>query len=283
MSLSQIGTILLPTDFSDGAAVAFAHGLKIALQAKAKLDMFHVEPNNDQTDWHWAPSVITTLRRWGSLGASAGEAEVESLGIHARRSSVGGQKADDAILAEMATTHPDLVVMATHGRSGVTRWTQPSVSAGVTTRGAVPVLLMPASGRGFIDAPTGELTLHRVLIAIAPAPDPRHAIEAARALVALLGAEDVQYGTVHVGGPMPAVRGYFPEDGPPVEHLSLPAGDIVEGVLGAATGWNADLLVMATEGRHGLLDAVLGSTVEQMIQRTTLPILAVPARRAAAA
>lgn len=279
MSLSHIETILLPTDFSDGAAVAFAHALKFAVQAKAGLDVFHVEPNNDQTDWHWAPSVITTLRRWGVLGAEAGEPELEELGIRARRSSVGGLKADDAILAEMITSRPDLVVMATHGRSGVTRWTQPSVSAGVTARGAVPVLLMPASGRGFVAPASGEVTLKRILIAVAPSPDPRHAIEAAQRVIALLGVEDVLLSTVHVGGPMPGIRAHFPEDGPPVEHLSLPAGDIIEGILGAATGWNADLLVMATEGRQGVFDAVMGSTVERMIQRTTLPILAVPTRR----
>lgn len=282
MSLSTVGTILLPTDFSEGAAVAFAHGLKLALALRAELDVFHVEPDNDQTDWHWAPSVLKTLQRWGTVAADADEAAVQALGIRARRSSVGGVKADEAILAEMVSAHADLVVMATHGRSGLVRWTQPSVAAGVAAKGSAPMLLLPASGKGFVDAATGESSLSKVLIAVDHAPDPRFGVEAARQIAELVGGEDLRFGTVHVGGDFPAAKTLFGLEGPGAEHKEIPSGDVVEGILGAAAGWDADLVVIVTAGRSGLLDAVRGSTVERLIARTDRPLLVIPDRKKSA-
>lgn len=280
MPLSTLGTILLPTDFSDGAAVAFAHGVKIALAARAELDLLHVEPDNDQTDWHWAPSVLNTLKRWGVLAADADETALAPLGIKARRSAVGGVKADAAILGEIENSHAELVIMATHGRSGLTRWTQPSVSAGVATRGPAAVLLLPASGRGFVDPASGRSGLNRILVAVDTHPDPRPAVEAARRLATLAGGDDVLFATAHVGAAMPEAKKLFPDDAPAAENFALPAGDVVEGVLGAATGWNADLIVVATEGRNGLMDTLRGSTTERLVAKSTLPILVVPSRTA---
>jgi nucleotide-binding universal stress UspA family protein len=41
----KLESIFHPSDFSEGSEVAFAHALKIALMAGAKLTMLHVEAN----------------------------------------------------------------------------------------------------------------------------------------------------------------------------------------------------------------------------------------------
>lgn len=40
----------------------------------------------------------------------------------------------------------------------------------------------------------------------------------------------------------------------------------------------ADLIVMATEGEHGIIDAMRGSVTERVVRDAPCPVLAVPAR-----
>jgi nucleotide-binding universal stress UspA family protein len=52
-------------------------------------------------------------------------------------------------------------------------------------------------------------------------------------------------------------------------------GDVVAEILNAAQ--DADLIVMATEGRQGVIDAMRGSVTERVVRDAPCPVLAVPA------
>jgi nucleotide-binding universal stress UspA family protein len=54
-------------------------------------------------------------------------------------------------------------------------------------------------------------------------------------------------------------------------------GDITQVILQTAHGMEADLIVMSTEGPHGFLDALRGSTSEQVLRQCGCPLLAIPA------
>jgi nucleotide-binding universal stress UspA family protein len=51
----------------------------------------------------------------------------------------------------------------------------------------------------------------------------------------------------------------------------------VDEIVAAADTWAADLIVMATAGHSGVLDALRGSTTERVLRRARCPVLAVPA------
>lgn len=55
-------------------------------------------------------------------------------------------KPDEEILNYLAETDIDLVIMTTHGRSGVSRWLMGSVAERVMRHSAVPVLVVPPPG-----------------------------------------------------------------------------------------------------------------------------------------
>ncbi len=57
-------------------------------------------------------------------------------------------EAADTIVEEIGVRRPDLVVMSTHGRSGIRRWIYGSVADEVMRRAPVPVLLVPAACPG---------------------------------------------------------------------------------------------------------------------------------------
>jgi nucleotide-binding universal stress UspA family protein len=61
-----------------------------------------------------------------------------------------------------------------------------------------------------------------------------------------------------------------------LERLTT-SGDVVDEILRVSEERDVDLIAMATLGRSGFLDALRGSTTEQVIRQTRCPVLAVPA------
>jgi nucleotide-binding universal stress UspA family protein len=276
MTRHPIRNILVPTDFSADAEVAFAHALRLAVAARADLHLLHVEPRNDQADWRWAPRVVETLVRWGVLEPGSTPADLDRIGGHARRSLAVGERPEAAILHAVAEVGADLVVMASHGRTGLDRWLRPSVSRPVLLERAAPVLLLPPRHRGFVDADSGETTLSRVLVPIDATPAPGPAFAAATLLADALGNDNVQIATLHVGSTRPEVSLPMPDPPMRITHWNT-TGPVVDEILAAAGTWQADLLVTVSEGRCDMLDHFLGSTMERLAARTRTPMLVLPA------
>ena len=78
-SIPIIDSILHPSDFSAASAVAFAHALKTALIAKARLTVMHVSPGMT-AEWTDFPGVRETLTRLGLLPPESPRAAVPALG-----------------------------------------------------------------------------------------------------------------------------------------------------------------------------------------------------------
>ena len=56
-------SVFHPSDFSEASEVAFAHALRMALMAGAKLSTLHVT-DNANVEWQDFPGVRDTLERW---------------------------------------------------------------------------------------------------------------------------------------------------------------------------------------------------------------------------
>ena len=59
---------------------------------------------------------------------------------------------------------------------------------------------------------------------------------------------------------------------------TLLEGDPVASIIGRATAWPADLIVMGTHGRSGFDRLLLGSVAEKVLRRAPCPVLIVPGR-----
>ena len=57
-----------------------------------------------------------------------------------------------------------------------------------------------------------------------------------------------------------------------LESIGGPAADLI---LAQAKEWSADLIVMGTHGRRGLMRVALGSDAEQVVRAATVPVLLV--------
>ena len=51
-----------------------------------------------------------------------------------------------------------------------------------------------------------------------------------------------------------------------------------EEIVTIANQWNADLIIMGTHGRTGLMHLIMGSVTESVIRHTNIPVLVVPGK-----
>lgn len=63
----------------------------------------------------------------------------------------------------------------------------------------------------------------------------------------------------------------------PVQDF-MTEGKPSEEIVATAMKWNADLIVIGTHGRTGLMHMIMGSVAESVIRHSTIPVLVVPSK-----
>jgi nucleotide-binding universal stress UspA family protein len=134
-------------------------------------------------------------------------------------------------------------------------------------------LFLREGARGFIDFATGALALKTVLMPIDADLPSILAIRRVEAMIKLVGC-DASVQLLHVGERAPELTD---ERGKPLGlPMILREGPVVDTILRTADELQADIIAMPTAGRHGLLDAVRGSTSARVVDDAHWPLLAVP-------
>ena len=151
-------------------------------------------------------------------------------------------------VAEFLISHrPDLVVMATHGAQGWSRWLSEFVSEGIAAKTHIPALFIGPKARSFVDPKTGRMHLKSALIPVARKPAPQRALLRWRDMCKSLA---VSERFVHAGDPPFELA---TAEGEKLK-VHILQGPVVEFILAEASSSLADLLVMPTAGHNGFLD-----------------------------
>jgi nucleotide-binding universal stress UspA family protein len=92
---------------------------------------------------------------------------------------------------------------------------------------------------------------------------------------ALATGDPVEIVVLHVGegGRAPAID--LPEAPNCTWKTESREGEVVEQILPAAEEYESDLIIMTTEGRDGILDALRGGVTQQVVRGAHCPLLAV--------
>ncbi|MCI0744103.1 MAG: universal stress protein [Verrucomicrobia subdivision 3 bacterium] len=271
----KIESIFHPTDFSKASEVAFHHALKTALVTRAKFSILHVSAGAN-SEWQDFPAVRDSLERWGLIPKDSPKRAVTELGLDVRKVEAYGRDPVKACLGFLEKHPADLIVLAVHRRAGKTRWLGDSVGEPIARHAGQMTLFVPSGVSGFVSQ-DGTVALRRILVPIAAKPRPQPAIEAVRRIISALHLPDGEVTLLHVGSADDAPAVTFPDVGGWTWQHTTRQGDVTESILDAASAIPADLVVMTTEGRHGFLDALRGSTSEQVLRRIKCPLLSLPA------
>ena len=267
----MIRRVSLATDLSAEGRKAFHTALALALFYRARLEILHVSSPARETAWNDFPKVRDTLEAWGLLPPDSRQEDVrDRLGIEIGKVEIHSEDAVSGIAGYMLKHTPDLLVAASHGRTGINWWLSGSVAMETLRSTSIPTLLLGPSARTFIDEISGRLNLHNMLFPVAASPSP---VEAARQFEALMGEIPARVFRVHVSETDAAdgqLARIFPE-------LTTLSGDVVPSLLRAAREVKAGMIAMPTAGHHGFIDAFRGSVTQRVLHEAPCPILAMPA------
>lgn len=272
-----VHSVVHPTDFSPASERAFAYALAIAVLRHTSLTLLHVGDH----DFYKFPSVRKTLERWGLLESGSAQEDVFGhLGVRVTKLAIDGRMPVHSLLGWLDSHPTDLLVVATEGRDGLSRWMHGSVAEAMARTSHTMTLFVPSDAdREFVSLADGNLSLGNVLVPVDHSPDPAAAIEFARRAAEIAGDERVTITLLHVGPPGSAPQ-IATEDGNEWRFVRMDRqGDPVEQIVSAAAETKADLVVMPTAGRAGVIEALCGSTTEHVLRRVRRPLLAVPVRR----
>jgi nucleotide-binding universal stress UspA family protein len=199
----------------------------------------------------------------------------------------------EMIIAVAQQIHADLIAMATHGYTGLKRWTLGSVTDKVVQATTTPVFVVPSQA-----APAGEPRLKRILLPLDGSAFARQALPIATELTTHARAELLLFRVVlpsvelYHGTLLPAGVQNMLRDLAQAELRAL-AGELrhneVSVKAAVAIGYAAeeivevarhqvDLIVMATHGYGGIKRWALGSVADKVLHATTTPLLLVHAR-----
>ena len=293
---TSIERILCPIDFSDISHHALAHAAAVARWYEARLTLLYVFVNLPALDL--PPLVLEEddrARLFGQMRAFAGIVPPE---VQVDCQLQEERLVHDAILAQVATTQADLLVLGTHGRSGFQRLFLGSVTEKVIRKVKCPTLIVPPRAPDI--TPGAPVEFHRVLCPIDFSDGSLAALEYA---INLSEEADGQLTLLHVTE-MPAaltqepfvvedeiarireavatdarrkLANLIPENARAYCTIdtAVVEGRVYREILRRATEMKTDLIVMGVHCR-GALDLLLfGSTTHHVIRASACPVLIV--------
>lgn len=151
--------ILVPIDFSDASDAAVHHAKEIALTYGAEIDLLHVVeqpfyPSSYGLDAVPFPTDEIIERVETQLGNMARE----KIGYeHVMVEATVGHPAS-SILDAVETNENDLIVIATHGRTGLDRMLLGSVTERVLRQSSAPVFVIKPDQKSLVLGPTASVS-----------------------------------------------------------------------------------------------------------------------------
>ncbi|WP_170157425.1 universal stress protein [Roseimicrobium gellanilyticum] len=301
--------VLCAVDFTVSADAAMAYIKQLLSWGPVHVEAAHVTPEKGDSDTGRKPSVpaqggeteeTTSLERdiWERLHDALGDLPIE---VYVR--PCAGNSA--ATFLELAREREaDLLVVGSDQRHGMRRLAAPSFSHGVIVHSQTNVLCVPV--KSFHPDYTVP-TIRNVLVATDFSPAGNHAILYAQSLLPF-GGRIKLFHVCH--DPSPSVNPiiaseiYFEHSMAVTKEkdeaettiasliprqLSTSAilfssevvvhGDAAEAIREAAGKFGADVICMGTHGRNRATSVLLGSTVQRLISKSTIPIFVAHAPR----
>jgi nucleotide-binding universal stress UspA family protein len=287
----KIRRILLPTDLSQAADRALKQAVELAAQHRAKIDIFHVatlERLDPARVQQALDAYMAKVEKEVFEDLETRSDAIRTRGIEVETAVVRRPYPVDGILERIGETEPDIVVMGTHGRSGLRKLFLGSVAASVVLEAPCPVMTVAMEA----EVAEGKKGFDAILVPVDFTEYSEKAIEAARALVAPSGKlilEHVVSTPVHpsfyAGGVArvfqlrPDLPGLIGEklselyQGP--SEIVVSEGGAAEEILETAKSKKAQLIVMGTRGLNRQDYLLLGSVTQKVIGRARVPVLAV--------
>lgn len=301
--------ILCPIDFSESSRRALIYAKALSSWYEAPMTVLHVCVDLP---------VFEAASPFGHTASTA--VAIEEAQLAARRAAVQafvsracgdqgvsivvseGTDAPAEIVAEAGRDDTCLIVMGTHGRTGLNHMLLGSVTEAVLRKAACPILVIPphapVDGVGpsalfkrvvcAIDFSTASLLALRWALELAQEADARltlfHAIEHPPALREAVFASEVDLDRQRAAAEAECLRRLRELVPDRAREFCTIATAVNEGkasreIARIAAAEGADLIVMGVHGRSKVAKLVFGSNTNEVVRGAECPVLVVPAPR----
>ena len=287
--------VLIPTDGSESAERAARHGVVLARAYDATVHALSVI---DERDYDGVDDGRVPDPEDAAIERDARQA-VEAVADLADGETVTRVEAgvpSETILAYAAEAGIDLVVMGTHGRTGVGRFVIGSVAEKVVRRADVPVVtvrtsesatLWPPIDRIVVPTDGSDASFEALPYALDLAERFDAEIEALSVVDERTTSTFYNVGTALedvVGGLRTTAETATDRIASEAAERGITASTtVVEGlpsrtICAHAAESGADVVVMASHGRTGLAHYLLGSVAERVVRNSAVPVFTAPVR-----
>ena len=301
--------ILVPLDGSNTAESALPYARALAENLDAKVELLEVVDLAELAGKVSDPAAFANnLRDHANRRLEYLTRIAESFPRARSKCRVEQGSPATVIIEAAAADKETLIIMASHGRSGLQRWLLGSVAEKVLRGATNPLLLVraaqPAASAG--QAAFGSIVVpldgsQLAELALAPA------LELARSLkleIVLVRTFEMPATAYYRGDDYPAsAAAFIPSYAEVVDELSreareyldskvkelrgqglehvrskVPEGNAAEQVIDLARSHKDSLIAMCTHGRSGMKRWMLGSVTEKVVHYSSTPVLVIPAK-----
>jgi nucleotide-binding universal stress UspA family protein len=282
--------ILFPTDGSDGADAVFDHVLEIADAHGSRVRILNVADTNQPSVLRKGGEVLDVLEQEGKSIVEDAAERARERDVSVIKDVVQG-KPYKRIVDYAASLGMDLIVMPTHGRSGLERFLLGSTTERVVRRAEAPVLTVNPDGSSSIGYPYGNVLVPTdgsdcARAALSTGVEVVKAERASLHLISVidtmsLGVDvrsDVRIEVLEESADQILEDAYaFAEEAGinPVSDTVEYGTSVHEAILSYIEDNEIDLVVVGTHGRTGFDRYVLGSVTEYLIRTSPVPVLTV--------
>ena len=294
--------IIVPLDGSDLAEKALPYAEELAGSLGSEVTLIHVSETEEDKDDHMHQAYMEALAETTSQGAERYQRKTSKKKIRVSSAHLVGHTAEQII--DYADREKNgLIVMATHGRSGVRRWLLGNVADKVARAAEQPVMLIRAKGTRPVSH--GERMLKNVLVPLDGSKGSEAVIPYIRELASKLKMEVV---LLHVVAPVyfdyripgdiinqpydadqmlemvKKVEGYLATVGAELKDKGIriksrvEVGAPAEEIIRIAEEMQAGVVAMSTSGHSGVDRWTLGSTTYKVLHTGDIPVLLVRAQ-----
>ena len=297
--MSSIATVLVAHDFSDTAALALRQAAALATSNEARLVLAHVVEAVPLGPYPTisAPSSDLAIRDLAEQRTNEIAEETRSAGLEVEVIVRVGEPG--ATIVEIAEeVDADLLVIGTRGLTGVKHVLLGSVAESVVRRAPMPVLTVHPDD-ALLDLPLDDLVVPTDL-----SPEARVAPQAFASLFAD-GAkprlhlvyvdrtppylEPLKHSVLELTGqPDPVKEDILERMEPNAKALEdegfsverhVIDGEAADAIPAFAKKVSAQVIVLSTQGRSAVMNALLGRTAQRIVQKAPCPTLTVRARK----
>lgn len=278
--------ILCPTDFSELATFALRYAAELARCSNARLLVIYADPFLPPP--HFTLGQVEELLHALERAKAATRRHLAEYVQNIVGESVPTetQLVEDtparAILTTAREHRADLIVMGTHGRSGLSRVMLGSVTERVLRESDRPVLTIRYKPNG---APEPRVSIRRLLCPVNYTPIAMKALQHA---VAVAQCSDAELTVVHVleadaqktteREALAHLCEWVPEDVRlhcQVKEM-IRRGDAAEQIIEAARELESDLIVLGAQHKRFFDTTVIGTTTVRVTRHAPCPVLVVP-------